>query len=142
MKTDPTVTALRAVSLFSGLDDRTLSRIAQQTKPYRFLTGESVIDEDASGRFGRLYTVVSGTAEARVRDEAVATFGPGDYFGEMSVLDGSPRSAAVVATSDLETLGLSAWNMRTIIREEPDIAMHIIDTLVSRIRAQNEAMFD
>jgi CRP/FNR family transcriptional regulator len=130
------------VNLFSGLDDRTLSRIAQQTKPYRFGAGESVIDEDASGRFGRLYTVVSGTAEARVHDETVATFGPGDYFGEMSVLDGSPRSAAVVATSDLETLGLSAWNMRTIIREEPDIAMHIIDTLVARIRAQNEAMFD
>ncbi len=60
----------------------------------------------------------------------------------MSVLDGSPRSAAVLATSDLETLGLSAWNMRTIIREEPDIAMHVIDMLVSRIRAQNEAMFD
>jgi CRP/FNR family transcriptional regulator len=130
------------VNLFSGLDDRTLSRIAQQTKSYRFGAGESVIDEDASGRFGRLYTVVSGTAEARVHDETVATFGPGDYFGEMSVLDGSPRSAAVVATSDLETLGLSAWNMRTIIREEPDIAMHIIDTLVARIRAQNEAMFD
>jgi CRP/FNR family cyclic AMP-dependent transcriptional regulator len=142
VKEDPTVTALRAVSLFAGLDDRTLSRIAQQTKPYQFRSGESVIDEDASGRFGRLYTVVSGTAEARVRDEPVATFGPGDYFGEMSVLDGSPRSAAVVATSDLETLGLSAWNMRTILREEPDIAMHIIDTLVARLRAQNEAMFD
>jgi CRP/FNR family cyclic AMP-dependent transcriptional regulator len=142
VKTDPTMTALRAVSLFSGLDDRTLSRIAQQTKPYRFVAGEAVIDEDASGRFGRLYTVVSGSAEARVRDESVATFGPGDYFGEMSVLDGSPRSAAVVATSDLETLGLSAWNMRTILREEPDIAMHIIETLVARIRAQNEAMFD
>jgi CRP-like cAMP-binding protein len=130
------------VSLFSGLDDRTLSRIAQQTKPYQFRAGESVIDEDASGRFGRLYTVVSGTAEARVRDEPLATFGPGDYFGEMSVLDGSPRSAAVVATSDLETLGLSAWNMRTILREEPDIAMHIIETLVARLRAQNEAMCD
>ncbi len=90
VKTDPTVTALRAVNLFSGLDERTLSRIAQQTKPYRLRAGESVIDEDASGRFGRLYTVVSGTAEARVHDEAVATFGPGDYFGEMSVLDGSP----------------------------------------------------
>jgi CRP-like cAMP-binding protein len=128
--------------LFSGLDDRTLNRIAQQTKPYRFAAGESVIDEDASGRFGRLYTVVSGTAEVRVRDATVARFGPGDYFGEMSVLDGSPRSAAVVATTDLETLGLSAWNMRTILSEEPEIAMHIIETLVARLRAQNEAIID
>ena len=142
MKQDSAVAALRGVSLFSGLDDRTLNRIAQQTKPYRFRAGEAVIDEDASGRFGRLYTVVSGTAEARVHDEPVATFGPGDYFGEMSVLDGNPRSAAVVATSELETLGLSAWNMRTILGEEPEIAMHIIDTLVARLRAQNEALSD
>ncbi len=103
---DSAVTALREVGLFAGLDDKTLGRIAQQTKPYHFSAGESVIDADSSGRFGRLYTVVSGSAEARINDEPVATFGPGDYFGEMSVLDGSPRSAAIIATSDLDTLGL------------------------------------
>jgi CRP-like cAMP-binding protein len=139
---DSAVTALRGVSLFAGLDDKTLARIAQQTKPYHFKAGESVIDADASGRFGRLYTVVSGSAEAQINDEPVATFGPGDHFGEMSVLDGSPRSAAIVATSDLDTLGLSAWNMRTLLREEPDISMHIIETLVARLRKVNEALYD
>jgi CRP-like cAMP-binding protein len=139
---DSAVTALRDVSLFSGLDDKTLGQIAQQTKPYHFSAGESVIDADTSGRFGRLYTVVSGSAEARINDESIATFGPGDYFGEMSVLDGSPRSAAIIATSDLDTLGLSAWNMRTLLREEPDIAMHIIETLVARLRRVNEALYD
>lgn len=139
---DSAVTALRGVGLFAGLDDKTLARIAQQTKPYHFNAGESVIDADASGRFGRLYTVVSGTAEAQINDEAVARFGPGDHFGEMSVLDGSPRSAAIVATSDLDTLGLSAWNMRTLLREEPDISMHIIETLVARLRKVNEALYD
>ncbi len=139
---DSAVTALRGVGLFAGLDDKTLGRIAQQTKPYHFTEGESVIDADASGRFGRLYTVVSGTAEAQINGEAVATFGPGDHFGEMSVLDGSPRSAAIVATSELDTLGLSAWNMRTLLREEPDISMHIIETLVARLRKVNEALYD
>jgi CRP-like cAMP-binding protein len=139
---DSVVTSLRGVGLFAGLDDKTLARIAQQTKPYHFGAGETVIDADSSGRFGRLYIVVSGTAEARIRDERVATFGPGDHFGEMSVLDGSPRSAAIVATSELDTLGLSAWNMRTLLHEEPDIAMHVIDTLVARLRRLNEALFD
>jgi CRP-like cAMP-binding protein len=101
-----------------------------------------VIDADASGRFGRLYIVVSGTADAIVGDAVVATFGPGDYFGEMSVLDGSPRSASVVATSDLETYGLAAWNMRSLLREEPDIALHVIQTLASRLRAQNESHYE
>lgn len=139
---DSAVTALRGVQLFEGLDDKALAHIARQARPYHFAEGEAVIDADSSGRFGRLYTVVSGTAEARIRDETVATFGPGEYFGEMSVLDGSPRSATIIATSDLETLGLSAWNMRTLMREEPDIAMHVIETLVARLRKVNEALYD
>jgi len=139
---DSAVTALESVGLFRGLDKKRLGRIAQQTKPYHFAMGESVIDADSSGRFGRLYTVISGSAEARINNEPVATFGPGDHFGEMSVLDGSPRSATIVATSELDTLGLSAWNLRTLLREEPDIAMHIIETLVARLRNLNEALYD
>jgi CRP-like cAMP-binding protein len=139
---DPTVAALRGVGLFQGLDDKALARIAQQTKPYSFATGDTVIDADASGRFGRLYVVVSGTAEALIHGETVASFGPADHFGEMSVLDGSPRSATIVATSELQTLGLSAWNMRTLMSEQPEIAMHVIETLVSRLRKLNEAMYD
>ncbi len=139
---DSAMTALRGVGLFTGLDDKTLRRIAQQTKAYHFGAGESVIDADSSGRFGRLYTVVSGTAVARINNEVVATFAAGDHFGEMSVLDGSPRSAAIVATSDLDTLGLSAWNMRTLLHEEPDIAMHVIETLVARLRHSNQVRYD
>jgi CRP-like cAMP-binding protein len=56
----------------------------------------------------------------------------------MSVLDGQPRSAAVVATSDLHTLGLSSWNMRALLREEPDIAMSVITELVRRLRRMDE----
>lgn len=137
---DGIIAGLRNVSLFAGLDDAALGRIAEQTRGHRFEAGTSVIDEDSSGRFGRLYVVLDGSAEARVHDERVATFGPGDYFGEMSVLDGSRRSASVVATSDLETLGLSAWNMRALLREEPDIAVHIIQTLATRLRMLNESL--
>lgn len=60
----------------------------------------------------------------------------------MSVLDGSPRSAAIIAISALDTLGLSAWNMRTLLREDPGISMHIIETLVARLRKVNEALYD
>ncbi len=131
---DGSVAALRSVSLFAGLDDKALRRIATQAKPYSFQTGTSVIDADSSGRFGRLYAVVSGTAEAQVNGEQVATFGPGSYFGEMSVLDGRPRTATIIATSALATYGLSTWNMRALLHEEPEIALHIIDTLTARLR--------
>ena len=143
MKHDDKVTlALSRVGLFEGLDSRALKSIAEQTKSFTFAPGDSVIDADASGRFGRLYIVASGTADAIVGEDVVASFGPGDYFGEMSVLDGSPRSASVIATSDLETYGLAAWNMRALLREEPDIALHIIQTLAGRLRAQNEMKYE
>ncbi|HUS41565.1 MAG TPA: cyclic nucleotide-binding domain-containing protein [Ilumatobacteraceae bacterium] len=143
MKHDDRVTdALANVSLFGGLDKAALRRIAAQTNTFTFRSGESVIDADSSGRFGRLYVVVSGTAEALIGDDVVAKFGTGDYFGEMSVLDGSPRSASVVATSDLETYGLASWNMRSLLREEPDIALHIIQTLAGRLRAQNLTRYE
>ncbi len=141
-RNDQVTEALRNVSLFSGLDTDALRRIADQTNPHSFRSGAAVIDADSSGRFGRLYIIASGTAEARINDEVVATFGPADYFGEMSVLDGSPRSASVVATSDLETYGLTAWNLRALLREEPDIALHLIRTLAERLRAQNDTLFD
>lgn len=133
---------LRGVKLFEGLDDATLRRISSQFKLYSFPAGSSVIAEDSSGRFGRMYVVVSGTASAHVHDDVVANYGPGDSFGEMSALDGQPRSAGVVADTDLETLGLSAWNMRALLREEPDVALHVIQVLTSRLRAANEAAHD
>jgi CRP-like cAMP-binding protein len=139
---DKVTAALSKVSLFEGLEPRALRSIADQTKSFTFEPGDSVIDADASGRFGRLYIVASGTADAVVGDEVVASFGPGDYFGEMSVLDGHPRSASVIATSDLETHGLAAWNMRALLREEPDIALHIIQTLAGRLRAKSETKYE
>ncbi len=143
MKHDDHVTdALATVRLFDGLDKAALRRIAAQTNTFSFRAGESVIDEDTSGRFGRLYVITSGTAEALVGDDVVAKLGPGDSFGEMSVLDGRPRSASVVATSDLETYGLVSWNMRALLREEPDIAIHVIQTLTERLRAQNETLYE
>jgi len=143
VKHDDTITdALRNVRLFKGLDTAALRRIAAQTSPHSFPSGATVIDADTSGRFGRLYVIASGTAQALINDEAVATFGPNDYFGEMSVLDGSPRSATVVATSDLETYGLTSWNMRALLREEPDIALHVIETLAERLRTKNAALHD
>jgi CRP/FNR family cyclic AMP-dependent transcriptional regulator len=139
---DTIAEALSNVRLFKGLDNAALRRIAAQTSPQSFSTGAAVIDAAASGRFGRLYVIINGTAEAKINGEVVATFGPNDYFGEMSVLDGSPRSASVVATSDLETYGLTSWNMRALLLEEPDIALHIIETLAERLRAQNSALHD
>src|SRR5207342_3124690 len=93
---------LRAVELFSELDPRELDVLANVAREATFVPGEIVVGEgDESGRF---HLVVSGRAETRVGNTVVNELGPGDYFGEMAMIDRQPRSATVLATEDLRTL--------------------------------------
>ena len=82
---------LRRVSMFGGLSDKSLAGIASEMNTYTFTDGDIVFEQADSGRFGRLYVIIEGTAAATVGGVELAEYGPGDYFGEMSVLDGSPR---------------------------------------------------
>ena len=128
--------------LFAGLPDKSLTSIAAQMNSYDFAPGEIVIEQDDSGRFGRLYLILEGTADATINDQRVAAYGPHDYFGEMSVLDGSPRSATITASTNLRTVGLSSWNMRALVKENPEIGLNLIDVLVARLRATDARFND
>ena len=141
MKADAAlVESLRGVSLFGGLPDKCLVQIASEMRPHDFVAGEVVFGKDDSAGFGRMYLVLEGTAVASIGGAELATYGPGDYFGEMSVLDGSPRSATVTAATALRTMGLTSWSMRSLIKEHPEIAQHVIEILVARLR-ETDARF-
>jgi CRP/FNR family transcriptional regulator, cyclic AMP receptor protein len=134
--------SLRRVSLFGGLSDKSLAGVAAEMNTYTFAEGDVVFEQDDSGRFGRLYVVIEGEASGSVNGVELAKYGPGDYFGEMSVLDGSPRSATVTATAPLRTVGLTSWGMRSLIKEHPEIAQHVIEVLVARLRATDARFND
>jgi CRP/FNR family transcriptional regulator, cyclic AMP receptor protein len=143
MNVDRTLVAkVEAIPLFAGLTGKCAEQIAAQMKTYQFASGEAVIVEEDGGRFGRLFVIIDGTATATVGGREVATYGPGDSFGEMSVLDGKSRSATVTATSELSTLGLASWNMRSLMQEHPEIALHMVDVLVARVRAMDAKLLD
>lgn len=131
------VSVIGGLDLFAGLPKKSLKQIAQQMTERRVPAGETVMAEDTGGSFGRMYVVLDGTATAEVDGAPVAKYGPGDHFGEMSLLDGSPRSATVVATSDLTLAGLASWNLRVVLTEEPAVAIHLIEVLARRLRAAN-----
>ncbi len=132
------IDVLKGVYLFQGLPEETIRVIASQMKRFDFPAGTAVFEEDTKGKFGRMYVILSGTADAVVHDETIASLQPGDHFGEMCMLDGGPRSATVVATGDLSTMGMPSWTMRSMLREYPDLAVHVIEVLVARLRAANE----
>jgi CRP-like cAMP-binding protein len=66
--------------------------------------------------------------------------GPGEFFGEMALLDGRPRSASVVATDDTQCLVLHRWDFLRELRKNPEIAVGMLSVLSGRIRATNEAL--
>jgi len=131
------IRALGDVELFSDLPNDALGRLANEMREYRYSDGEVIVKQGEGGQLGRMFVVLDGTAQADVDGTIVGTYSVGDEFGEMSLLDGSPRSATVTATSDVLLAGLASWHLRSVIIEEPTIAMHLIEVLARRLRAAN-----
>ena len=131
------IKALGDVELFSDLPNDALGRLANEMREYRYADGEVIVKQGEGGQLGRMFVVLDGTAQADVDGTIVGTYSVGDEFGEMSLLDGSPRSATVTATSDVLLGGLASWHLRSVVIEEPTIAMHLIEVLARRLRAAN-----
>lgn len=129
---------LGGVELFKGLSKADLRRIYAECKEMAFEPGTEVIAQDRAG--GRLFIVVEGEAVVSVNGRRRNTFGPGDYFGEMAVIDGEPRSATVTAKTPLRTLTLASFHFRPLIRQHPAIAEGLLKTLSRRLREANRAL--
>lgn len=128
---------LRQVPLFAGLKDAELNHVHEIAKEVHFEPGRTVVETDQSGV--GFHLIQDGNADVYVAGALVATFGLGDYFGEMSVLDGKPRSATVVANGALTTLSIPAWNFEALMQKHPSIMRSLLNELTARIR-HTEAM--
>ena len=134
---DEVTEALRRVPLFKGMSDKALDRVARIAKEVSHPAGKTVLEEDRSAV--GLHLILSGEAQATQAGSVVSTMGPGDYFGEMSLIDGKPRSASVVAKSDLRTLAIPAWNFERLLDENPEMMRALLVTLSERIRHFRDA---
>ncbi len=103
---DP-VASLQRVELFAGMDRRQSEQIARLLKERRFAKGETVIMEGSGG--AAFFIIDSGEVKVSSKGVNLATLGPGEYFGEVALIDGGPRSATVTAATDLVCYGLTFW---------------------------------
>ncbi len=126
------VETLKTVSLFEGLDDKQLARVANQMKERTFPEGSAVTSEGETG--AGFFVIAEGTASVSVDDELRATLGPGDYFGEVALIDEGVRSATIVAATDLRCYGLAPWEFRPFVEEHPQVAWALLQTLAKRVR--------
>jgi CRP-like cAMP-binding protein len=140
---EQTAALLGRVPVFEELAEEDLRRVAEVTVPRRFTAGEAVFREGDDS--DTCYVVNAGHARALRehpdgRQITLATFGPGDIFGELAMFDDERRSATVEATDDLEVLGILGGDMRRLMRRHPDIAVKLVISLGRRLRAANERL--
>ena len=115
---------LRGIDLFADLSRKELSTIANCLRPLEHEDGEEIVTEgDGDGRF---FIVMDGTAIASAHGKRLATFGPGQYFGEISLMDGGPRTATVVAETNLTTLALSRKDFSALLQSEPKVTVGLL----------------
>jgi len=128
---------LSAARLFDGVDPDGMDRIAQVAIEVEFPADHIIARQGEIGT--GFFVVVAGGARV-VRDgEMVATIGPGDFFGELSVLDGRPRTAQVIANGPTTCLALAAWDFEAVLLEEPRVTLAILRTMATRVRDLTEA---
>jgi CRP/FNR family transcriptional regulator, cyclic AMP receptor protein len=141
--TEDTAALLAAIPVFEELSRGDLGQVAAVAVPRRFAGGETVFREGDDS--DTCYIVRTGHARALRehqdgRQITLATFGPGDIFGELAMFDDERRSATVEATDDLEVLGILGGDMRRLMRRHPDMAVKLVISLGRRLRAANERL--
>lgn len=127
-----TVVALSSVPLFSDLPKRALQRLAKEADQLAFQPGEHLVDEGLLGE--TLFVVMQGQAKVTRRGRRVGSVVPGDFFGELSTIDGGPRTATIVAETPMRVLRLFRATLRKLLDDEPQLAVKILDGIVRRIR--------
>jgi CRP-like cAMP-binding protein len=134
---------LTTVPLFKGLDDRQLSRLTRRFSERSYGAGESIVTQGTIG-IG-LFIMESGKADA-VREypggekTVVNTFGPTEFFGELSLLDEEPRTASVIATEPTKCLILTQLDFLSALREDADVSIALLKELARRYRRAVESL--
>jgi CRP/FNR family transcriptional regulator, cyclic AMP receptor protein len=128
---------LKHVPLFSELDDRELKSIASSLRERSFDAGTTVTEEGTSG-IG-FFVIEDGTATVSVGGSEVRKLGAGDYFGEIALMAKGPRSATIVADTDLHCYGLTAWDFRALVDANESMSWKLLETLAERLAASQPA---
>lgn len=130
-------TALASVSLFSDFSKRHLNRLAAAADELDFAPGESVVREGDPGE--TLFVVLAGEGKVIRGRRKVGDVLPGDFFGELSAIDGGPRTASVVAVTPLRVLRLFRRTLMELIADEPQVTRKLLGGIVRRIRQVDRA---
>ncbi|HTT85854.1 MAG TPA: cyclic nucleotide-binding domain-containing protein [Acidimicrobiales bacterium] len=123
---------LRQVQMFSACTDRELAQIARACDEMAVEAEKVVVEEGSTGE--DFFLVVAGEADVIRDGHAVASVGPGQYFGELSLLDEAPRSATVRARTPMTLIRLGRREFSAVLDSWPGVAHKLLQTMARRLR--------
>jgi CRP-like cAMP-binding protein len=128
---------LSQVPLFADCSSREIQMIARVVREIPHVAGTVIAREGEPGV--GLFVIMSGNADVSIGGRKKATLGPGDFFGEIALLDGGPRTATVTAKTDVQLIGLTEWVFRGLMVEHPSIALKTLQQMAGRLRSATKA---
>lgn len=129
---------LAQIPLFRGCSEDVVAQLVELTGELTFEDGQPIVQQ---GQLGNgLYIIVSGAARVVIGGEELARFGPGDFVGELAVIDQQPRIASAFAMGETSCLALASWDLVTVLEREPRLAMNLLTELASRLRQADEQL--
>jgi hypothetical protein len=123
----------RQVPIFSGCSKRELAIIARASKEVSHKEGTVIAREGERGV--GLFLILEGQCVVTIGGKTKAKLGPGDFFGEVALLDGGPRTATVMAFSPVDLIGITGWVFRGLLMEHPSIALKTLVAVAGRLRS-------
>jgi len=119
-----TTELLKQVPLFSDLDRRELSQVAESMKRREFAAGQEIAREGESGV--GFFVIEHGNAKVTVHGDERRRLGPGDYFGEIALIAQGARTATVTADTDMVAQGMTFWDFRPLVEGNASIAWKLL----------------
>jgi CRP/FNR family cyclic AMP-dependent transcriptional regulator len=132
------IALMKQTPIFFRLNDASLKSVLKSAIQKKCLAGTKIVEEGKGGV--GFYLILEGKAEVIREGEKLAELGVGNFFGELSVIDGAPRTADVVAMIDTNCIIITQWAMKSLIENHPEIAQGMLEELVRRLRATDEAL--
>jgi CRP-like cAMP-binding protein len=126
------VAALKKVTLFSSMSDKDLKAVLAGCREELYSDGQAIVREGQPG--GPFFLITSGNAKLLVNGKVRKTFGPGEYFGEIALIDKGPRTATIVASGQVKALAIASWDFLALCQDNWAIAQKVMTGMAHVIR--------
>ena len=138
METKKVISLLQETPIFAKTSEASLEAMLKSAVQKTAQAGTKIVEKGQSGV--GFYLILEGEAEVVSDGKKLADLRPGSFFGELSVIDGAPRTADVVAKTEVKCLVVTQWAMRSLISSHPEIALSMLEELCKRLRATNKEL--